>query len=196
MRCLVLLIACVACAVPAQATVDPDVDQIGVYFDLDANAVCLEVPLYSTFSAYMIITNPSATEVQGVSVRLCAEGDVTEQLSWWYGTPGGIDYWSESCYCVTFSFLEPVPFVGSNVPLVRVDYLLYGELGAKFFLRQEGDGFYEDGLPAYIDAGGIEYPLGVSSGDPSLPVAVVNGDCNAVVSITGVTLGAVKSLYR
>ncbi len=81
----------------------------GIYFDLNADEVCLELAPYGLFSVYMIITNPSATEVQGVSVRLCAEGDVLENGRWWYGTPGGIDYWNESCYCVTSSFSEPVP---------------------------------------------------------------------------------------
>ena len=196
MRYLAILIACVACALPAQATVDPDIDQIGVYFDLNADEMCLEVDPYGQFSAYLIITNPSATEIAGISVALCAEGGAIQSGHFWYESWLGIDFYSESCHYMTMSFTEPIPTMGSNVPLVRVDYLFLGEPEVEFYVQPYAGAYYEDGLVEYIDASNNSYPLGISSGDPNLPVAVVNGDCDAVVSATGETLGAVKSLFR
>ena len=193
MRYLAILIACVACALPAGATVDPDVDQIGVYFDLNADETCLEVDPNGLFSVYMIVTNPSATEVQGIEASLCWSGTAMRiQLTWYENWIGIFD---TLCQGFHVSFYEPVPFVGSNVPLVRIDYILTGESEVEFYLGPEGPQYDPDGLPEYMDASGNIYPLGVSSGDRSLPVAVVNGDCD-VVSTTGKTFGDVKSLFR
>jgi len=190
MRFLAMLIACVACAVSARATVDPDADQIGVYFDLNADETCLEVDPFGQFSVYLIVTNPSATEIAGINVALCLEGGVLQARHFWYEDWVGIDSYSESCHYMSVGFMEPIPVVGSNVPLVRVDYLLLSEPEVKFYVQPYGDGPLE-----YFDASSNSYPLGISSGDSDLPVAIVNGDCD-VVSATGMTFDAVKSLYR
>lgn len=195
MRYLIILIACVACALPALATVDPDIDQIGVYFDLNADETCLEAGPFQQFSAYLIITNPSASAVHGIEVGMCADGPVQRFYANWYESCIGVDYF-QGCYnYMSFGFQDPVPFVGTNVPLVRFDYWLLGDSQVEFYLRPLTE-YIPSGLPEYLDASGNVYPLGISSGNPNSPVAVVNGDCSAVVSITGVTLDAVKSLYR
>ena len=193
MRYLAMLIACVACALPARATVDPDVDQIGVYFDLSADEVCLEVAPYSIFSAYLIITNPSATEVQGIEFGICVDGAVTNAGYVWYENWIGQSFFQEGFHCMGLGFEEPVPLVGSNVPLARIDHFLLSDSVVEFYLNKYT--YFADNSSQYWDASGNAYPLGISSGDPDLPVAVVNGDCD-VVSVTGKTFGDVKSLFR
>ena len=191
MRYVAVLIACVACAVPAQATVDPDIDQIGVYFDLNADEVCLEaVDLFSMFSAYLIITNPSASDIIGIDVCLRAEGFVQELGYDWYVGWIGVDWFENGYRCMGYGFNEPVPFDGLNFPLARINYMVVGEGGAAFYLDR-----FPDSFPTYYDSGGNAYPLGFSSGDRDLPVAVVTRECG-VVSTSHATFGSVKSLYR
>ena len=194
MRFLSVWIAFCMCAVSAQATVDPDADQIGFYFDLTADEVCLDVSVPGTYSAYLVITNPTS-EVYGIAIQVCEVGDLMGLGRSWYGTTIGMDYWTDSCYCAQFGFMEPPPSVGSNVPLVKFDYFLLPDTTGEIYLRQLYDEVNEDGLPAYLGADDIEYPLGISSGDPDLPAAFVNGECN-IVSSAEFSLDAVKSLYR
>ncbi len=191
MRILMILTAFVACALSAQGTVDPDVDQIGLYFDLDANVVCLEAPAYEQLYAYVIITNPSS-EVWGYDLCWCADGPAVQTGVQPYG--GTLQSWSQGCFdCWYGAGTEPYPFVGTNVPLVRLSYFITGESAVQFYMKNSVGP--EGAPPVYYDADG-SIDLGISSGDAGLPVAVLNGDCGTVVSTDEVTFDSVKSLYR
>ena len=184
------------------ATVNPDPDEIGVYFDLSADTVCITGGPTSVVIAYIIITNPSASEVWGIEFSLCtsvAGGDenlfqlVNES---WYSS--FISLPVETDWCLEgrrIWFNDPVPQVEENVVLVQLLYMRLDDIGVEFYIRPHPVETIENGLPAYMDAAGAYIPLGVSSGDPSLPVAAVAGECN-VVSVETKTFSGLKCLYR
>jgi len=187
---------------PSNATVNPDSDEIGVYFDTNADTVCMSVAPSIPFSAYLIITNPSSAEVWGIEFSMCTEfigGDesLLFRLSevW---SAGFIDHPVEWDWCLdgrAIGFYEPVPQVGENVVLVQLQFMLLAEMGVEFYIGPHPVETIEDGLPAYEGVGGVVLPLGISSGDPNLPVAAVNGECN-VVSVESKTFSGLKCLYR
>lgn len=186
----------------AFATVDPDPDGIGIYFDTEATSVCATVTPAVPFSVYLVITNPTAAEVWGIEFTMCAEvvGGHQSHLfrlgDTWYTR--FIDLGLVYDWCTdgrVVSFLEPAPRVGDQVVLVGVQYMLLADVGVDFFLGPHPAESVADGLPAYLDGNGTVVPLDVSSGDPRLPVAQVGGDCS-VVPVATSTFGRLKATYR
>ena len=199
---LLVAYAVVVGGTPAIATLNPDPDEIGVYFDTNADTVCLTAAPYIPFSAYIIITNPTATEVWGIEFSMCTEiiggsENILFRLSeiW---SAGFLDLGIIYDWCLdgrAIGFYEPVPQVGANVVLVQLQYMLLADMGVEFFLGPHPAESIEDGLPAYLGNGNIVVPLRVSSGDPSLPVAAINGECD-VVPVESKTFSGLKCLYR
>ena len=187
---------------PSNATVNPDPDEIGIYFDTNADSVCMTVAPSIPFSAYLIITNPSSAEVWAIEFSMCTEfigGDesLLFRLSeiW---SAGFIELPVVMDWCLdgrAIGFYEPVPQVGDNVVLVQLQYMLLADMAVKFYIRPHPVETIEDGLPAYEDEGGVVLTLGVSSGDPNLPVAAVNGECD-VIPVESKTFSGLKCLYR
>ena len=186
---------------PATGTVNPHPDEIGLYFDTNADTVCNTVAPYIPFIAYLIITNPSADEVWGIEFSLCTEipggheGALFKLGEVW--SAGFFDFgmfdWCLDGRAVGFN--EPVPQVGENVVLVQLQYMLLANISIEFFLGPHPVEYIEDGLPAYLDGNGVVLPLHVSSGYPGLPVAAVNGQCS-VVPVETKTFSGLKCLYR
>jgi hypothetical protein len=184
----------------ASSIIDPDPDQIGVYFDTDANTSCITVPMNNQFDVYVMITNPSAADVEGwefgyrIVVPEGSESSVIRvgdsTACWFWPDP---ETWLSGDHVCGLAPLEPV--TGSIVTLVNWQYLLIAPgITMDFYIGPSSMQSIEDGLPGY-DAGGVFRPLGISSGDVNLPVASVNGDCRAI-SVDKLTFGQLKSLYR
>lgn len=201
---LVLLTAIfvLACGIPSSATVNPDPDEIGLYFDINADTVCRSVAPNVPFYAYLIITNPSSAEVRGIEFSMCTEitGGSESQLfklsEVW--SSGFIDPAVVYDWCLdgrAIGFFDPVPQTGANVVLVRLQYMILVDMGVKFYLGPHPVETIADGLPAYLGLGDAVVPLRVSSSTPGLPVAAVNGDCD-VVSVESRTFSGLKCLYR
>ena len=200
MRLLIIVLVLIVSVAPSFATVDPDPDQVGIYFDSNADVTCIDVPPSVPFWAYVVITNPSSAEVHGVEFSLCVEyvGGIEGMLfrlteEWWFDP---IIYPVEFNWCSDGIVFGGTPLLpqGVNAVVVRLQYLLLAPMGLNFYLGAHPSQSIEDGLPAYLGTGGVVLPLGVSSGDPSLPVASVNG-CNAV-TVEGTTFGGMKCLFR
>jgi hypothetical protein len=183
------------------ATVDPDPDQIGIYFDRTADTNWHATWAGQLVYAFVVITNPSSTEILGLEYSLC-----TEFLG---GTDGMLESVSEEwpngmilqptteTWCSggrTFSFPTPVLPSGTNAVIVKITYIALGPAQVNFFLGPHPVQSIADGLPSYIGADGQDVPLGVSSGDINLPVASINS--YAPVGIQHMTIGGLKCLYR
>lgn len=181
------------------AAVDPDPDQIGVYFDLEAETVCREasanVPLY----AYIIITNPTS-DVLGSYFTVCSEVPpgfeamlFTLPRIWPEGCPPPIDtsIIDECQLGYMYSCYEPITPGPGGVVVMTHQYMLLGDIPVDFYVGPLPGGDF----PAYRGADDAIIPLGISSGSPDLPVAQINGDCR-VVPVETATFGRLKGLYR
>lgn len=201
MRLFIPIILLNLMATYSLATVDPDPDQIGVYFDLEANNNCTTAAVMVPFYAYVIITNPSAAEVHGLEFRYHLEvppGYEDKMFRLQSGPP---------CKCVDLGngngmldgeyivgLASPLPAAGANVVFVTWQFLMLVEFAFDFYLGPVDLDSLNSGLPNY-EAGGYVLPLDVSSGDINLPVASVNGDCGAIAN-DPVSFGHVKSVFR
>lgn len=188
--------------IPCLATLNPHPDEIGIYFDTNADAVCTNVAPNIPFFAYLIITNPSAAEIQGIEFNMCVEciGGSENQLfklseNW---SAGFIELGIIYDWCLDgrqIWFFDPVPQMGDNAVIVQLSYMLLADMGVDFYLGPHPFETIEDGLPAYGDAGGVVIPLRISTGGTEWPVARVNGICD-VVPAENRAFSEVKCLYR
>ena len=201
MRLIIVALILLTNVNPSIATIDPDPDQIGIYFDSEANVACIDQPPSTPFWAYLIITSPSSTEVQGVEFSLCAEveggntGLLFRLATVWENDPIGDPVVTDWCTeGVVKNWAVPIVPQGGIALLARFQYMILADVGVNFYLGPNSDQSIPDGLPSYRGFEGIVLSLGVSSGDPSLPVASVNG-CNAV-NLNLSTFGSLKCLYR
>ena len=201
MRSLIVFLVSLAITVPGFATVDPDPDQIGIYFDTNADVTCIDVLPSTPFWAYLIITNPSSPEILAIEFSLCVEvvggspGMLFRLSVVWendnIGDPVLTDWCNEG---VARGWAVPIVPQENNALLVRFQYMLLADMGLNFYLGAFSTQTIEDGLPAYLGTGDVVLPLGVSSGNTGLPVASVNG-CNAV-PVKDSTFGGLKCLFR
>lgn len=201
MRCLLGIFAVILCASPVAATIDPDPDQLGLYFDLNADQNCLTIGPSEPFFAYVTITNPSAAQVHGLefSYRLSVpEESVGLIFRLANAMPPGLCDLGQSTDVMEGEYVlglaAPIPGDGANVVMITWQYMLLELITVDFYFGPASVQSLPDGLPAY-EIGGTVLPLGLASGDVNLPVASVNGDCRAVRTETS-TFGRVKSLYR
>lgn len=189
-------------ALPSFAVVDPDPDQIGVYFDENADITCIDMAPSTPFWVYVIITRPTSPEIHGVEFSFCPavepgyEGMVFRLNAMWAGggidiTPVIIDLCSDGAIR---GFVVPIVPQQDNALVLSLQYMLLAPMTLDFHLGPFPAPTFDNGLPAYKGAGDEIIPLGVSSGDPDLPVASVNG-CNAV-PVENANFGEVKALFR
>lgn len=186
----------------AHAVVDPDPDQVGVYFDANADVNALSITPYVLFPAFIVVTNATRSTVDGFALRYRLEvppgleGLLFRLIA--TGGPGDdgciVDCDSTDIYDDFFvtHFLTPVPATAATV-VKAWQFMLLTDFGIEFHLEPIPAGDYGGISPAYF-SGGEEIPLGVSSGSYLLPVAVVNGE--GPVALQEASFGAVKALYR
>lgn len=191
----------------ALATVDPDPDQIGVYFDLEAETTCVATIQNVPFDAYIIITNPTS-EVSAFAFSLCLDVQpgmegLIFRLSHGWPIGCGIDINPVIYDGCEDGFIrgcsEPLPAGPGGVVVLTEQYMLLADMLVEFRLgptyAYDSTGAVVETPPHYAGPDGEIIPLGISSGDPALPVAQINGDCS-VVPVENATFGRVKGLYR
>jgi len=176
-----LVFAVTAFAIP----IDPIPDHIGVYFDSGATTTNFTSSPNVPFTAYVIITNPTAADIWGA------------ELSYQFVVPSGF----ENSYARTSNGLPPQavdlgnsedPLQGdyivglasplpqsSAVVFVTWELVLMDDFPVDIFLGPASAQSIEDDLPAYAADGSV-VTLVVSSGNVGLPVATINSGLSNV----------------
>lgn len=183
----------------AQATVDPDPDGIGVYFDAEADIHEIVVPVSVPFFAYVILTNPSAPEIMGY------EFSATRAI------PAGMETMVFVLDEIWHGYNEILPveppeqggnfMIGWGTPeptspatiLVTWQIMLLAPLVMDFHIGPSTGDFGTNGQLTYDTPTG-PVSMHVSSGAPALPVATVNG--SGIVPASSTSFGSLKALFR
>ena len=203
MKTPIILFLALIFTIPAFATIDPDPDQIGVYFDTNADVTCIAMESSVPFWVYVIITRPTSPEIHGVEFSLCEvvdpgmEGMLFRLSPIWENYNPDIMPVLDGDWCnegVAAGFFGPIVPQGDNALLVSIQYMMIATMTVDFHLGPMSAPSIPNGPPAYLGAGDEIIPLGVSSGDPDLPVATVNG-CS-IIAVENVDFGSIKCLYR
>ena len=188
-----LLLCCLVNIGLAQATIDPDQNKIGVYFDQAAEVNALPAQANSVpFNVYVCITNPSEAEIHGLEfgynivVPAGMEGMIFRLAN---NLPAGSVDIGNNANILTGDYVtglaSPLPGAAS-VPFVSWTFMiLVPGLSMDFYITESAIPSLPEGGPAY-EAGGYVVGLCQSSGDPGRPCGSVNSIA-PVVAACGTT---------
>lgn len=189
---LSLLFYANALAVP----IDPTPDHIGVYFDPGATITNFDSSPNVPFTAYVIITNPTAANLWGIELSynlVVPPGFENSYDRLEYGLPlnsvdiGTNEDPAQGDFIVGLA--SPL-HQSSAVVFVTWEFVLTDHFQMDIYLGASSAQSIEDDLPAYA-AGDSIVPLGPTSGDFNIPVATINGgvtDVPAYEQVSPVTL--------
>jgi hypothetical protein len=206
MKQLVVFLLVSLMAASAFAVVDPDPNQIGIYFDLDADDNCLIIGPQIPFNAYVILTNTDAPTVSGYEfgyenvVPAGLEGLLFRlESSFGDGNSSGLDLGDSS------DILVGDHIVGLSAPLVTSPatilhtyqfLLLSPDVTMEMYLGPASQSSIPGDFPVILNAEtSTLFQAGQSTGGIDTAVATVNID-DCVVGVEDASFGSVKSLYR
>jgi len=200
MKTLLTLLVVVLVPVGVMATVDPDPNGIGVYFDLDGDVVCTttSAPFANTV-AYLLVTNPDASSgVSGWEAQIWTEGAAPAAPMWTLSAGLDVDP-SPAGFQVGIGTISPLPY-GITVLLATWSAFVMSPFDEiSFFVTGVPGSVSFPGSPGYAvgDNAGDLRPLQVSSGTGlTAPVAMINSIECSVVANEDMTFSGVKALYR
>ena len=194
-----------AAATPASATLDPQADCMGVYFDPGAEIVCGSASPFSQLSIYIVLTEGSAPNLSGWEAGLLWEPVGDAQFLGAWTVPGCLDIAGTDqdgqfqVGCGTRLLAEPA------MVLAVWDGFYLGSPGSGALLTLgglTGSTSFSDGYPGYFwmdDASGLHpQSCRLPVAGPSLPCAMLNvpGCGQLIVADEGIGWGDVKTLYR
>ena len=186
----------------ATAQIDPDPNQIGVYFDPLATEFCTSAAMYMAVSAHVMFTNP--TDPTGTPCGISGwEAEVTAIPPATGGMINGatlmgsgpINLFAYPTFQVGMGTpWPPAPVIhvaDINIFTLNTDawFFTIGAIGPTSWPEDPGPGFAVDYDP------GILVRVMPSSGSMDLPVAQVNGVCG-VTAAQDDTWGGVKSMFK
>lgn len=165
--------------------IDPLPDHIGVYFDPGATETNFDSTPNVPFSAYVIITNPTAANIWGVELSydlVVPPGYENSYVRLGNDLPpqaldiGDNENPAQGDYVVGMA--SPIP-QSSAVIFVTWEFVFTDDFSMDIFLGPASASSNEDGLPAYAEDDSM-VTLGPSSGDVTIPVAMINGGVSDV----------------
>jgi hypothetical protein len=195
MRTLISTLMILALAAPAIAVQNSDPDQVGIYFDLDAETNSMTVDPEEPFLAYLILANPTGANVEAFSFRYRIE--VPPELEPMFLTlsqsipPMIIIFFCEepdSQFDCQIDWGNATPWPAEQATILYTwQFIIFEPMDVKFFL-EPGD------IGLIYQSEGDLLPMYPVSGSFDAPVANVNGE--AVVATDQATFGTLKALYR
>lgn len=195
MKSILALLILLLLAGPAGAVVDPDADQLGVYFDPDADLVCRTEPDPGVFDAYLIYTRPTLSAVRGFECTVRVESDGSSLLvSRALGTEGfdlGENLGGGHIFLV--GFYEPLPTTQATI-LVHMGVFVLGGVQTDFYLGPANPASLGSDYPLVVAEDYSLHALGYSA--PEGPCATINGDPCQVVATDEATWDSIKAMYR
>jgi len=81
MKKLIFLLMAILVASSAFAIIDPDSDSVGVYFDMTADTMEMDMAAPGAMTAYLLLTNPSGSEIGGFEAGLTIDGPSTPAVT-------------------------------------------------------------------------------------------------------------------
>ena len=198
MKKLVVLLLVSLMATSAFATIDPDDNMIGIYFDGAAEETSATAAVYDHVFGYVIITNP-------VSERGSMEFAAVEYNWRLEATPAnanaasvtvdlfGATNFGSSPGDMILGLGEPIP-ITQNLIVTILDLWLFTGDPIALYLGPIATPSLPFGLPVWEDNGAL-VSLGLSTGGVDIPVATINNG-DGPVAIEETSFGSLKSLFR
>lgn len=197
MRSFLLLLVVLLAAGSAGAVVDPDPDQMGVYFDRNADQVCRTTTGTQVLEAYLIYTRPSLATIRGFEckVRLELPGGGSTVLLDSQLEAYGINLETSGADEARFlvGFHQPVAtseaMVLATIQIFRID-----DEQVDLYLEPADPASLDSAYPLVVAADYSLHAVGISA--PYGPSASVNGDPCQVVATDEAAWDSIKAMYR
>jgi len=199
MKKLLAILAIALLASSAMATVDPDPDGIGVYFDLPGDIVCTTTAApFANVVGFLLATNPSASAgISGWEAQIWTGGAAPVAPAWTLAAGLDVDPSAEGFQVGIGTGALALPWAPAVVLATWSGFVMSPADAIEFFVAGvPGSTSFADspGYAAGDNAGDLR-PFQVSSGTGlDLPVAGIN-ICN-VIANENLTFSNVKALYR
>lgn len=208
MKKLVVLMLVSLMASSAFAVIDPDPNGIGIYFDLNADVLELDIAPSTPFNAYLILTNTTAPAVSAYEVGylnvvpMGMESLVFRLASTIAnGVVGGLDLGDSS------DILAGDHIVGLAAPLVTGPatvlhawqyMVLAPTVTMEMYISAASQSSIPGDQPVVLNADTSSlFQANQSTGGADMPVAGVNVPAGVIpVGVEEASFGSVKSLFR
>ncbi len=197
-RTLLLLTAIMMVATLASANLDPSAnDQIGMYFDTNADVVCTTANFIDHVPAYFILTNPTMTSTRGFELGLDVIGRTNTSVTVTYpvnATDVGAAGTGGHTYNYIVGYANPMLTQPATV-LATLDIFYLDQNPLDFIITPAAPSSDPAGLVPMLMLEDFSLVPANTSNEPGLPAAQINGAC-IVVDNEDASFGAVKALFR
>lgn len=197
-KTLMLLMAAMLVASSAFAILDSAPDNIGLYFDTNADVVCTTAAFIDHVPAYFILTNPTLPQIRGFEVGMNVVNRVNSSITITYPV-SATDVGAAGTGGVDFNYI-----VGYATPMGTSAATILGTLDIFFLDTAQLDFILGPAAPSSDPTG--EHPMVVkddfslmaidTSNEPGMPAAQINAPQCMVVDNEDASFGAVKALFR
>ena len=175
----------------ASGVIDPDNDMMGLYFDSEADIVCVEGLEYTdVVDMYLILTRPTAEFIYGFEAGYDMVGEahiLSTQIPDSCLPPGGPDN-----MIIGFSYPHPTS-ITNILATITVMYFDLENHPVEFYLHGTTPSSLDPAFPTLLLADGVLLGVGISAQNG--PTAQINGWCN-VVDTAEVSFDKIKTIYR
>ena len=203
-----ILLLSICCASAVLGVIDPCPNDMGIYFDLNADVYECTAPLYMIMPTYVILTQPDFDTLIGFefSYEMTGNAVITETT---FAGSEPTDA-SETAYNHIVSLASPLP-TGNATLLATASVFIFDADPIAFTLRgAEPNSIDGSSLPAVVLPGDELRIIGLSAWDRwtlepatcailngvGVPLSTLRQDCLLDVSTDPITWDAIKSMYR
>ncbi len=195
MKNVLLVLSLLLIAGSALAVLDDDPDRIGIYFDLTADTVYLDTPLYTQVMTYLIITNPTAASIAGWECSLEFDLEALSVMGGWIYAGSALNVLTEPDFAVGLA--EPLPTEPASL-ILSFNLFVMDVAGSCFVIWPSSAPSTPDDRPLYVDGEDLSNLIllqnrtGYEGGTPSACAGI--NQCWQVADAT-TTWSTIKSLW-
>ena len=174
------------------ASADTEDNTLGFYFDVAAEANCLETPAYVTVPLHLVLTSPTMSGIQGYEFGYTGTGSFLVTATELMGS-GPIDVGGSAGNHIVGLATPLTP--GATTVLVTLSVFVMDDRQISFELHGADPASIPEYplLPVLLDDGGELFNVALSTG-PGQPSARINGKCDPDIDEN--SWDGVKSLYQ
>lgn len=189
MKKLVAILLASLVASTALAVVDPDPDMMGVYFDTNADNVCVTAAFLAHVPAYIIYTNPTEPMVVGFECQITKTAG-NSAITTTFPVPGTNVGTATN---IIVGYGNPIPTAPATV-MATMDIFFLDFTPVELFIGPSVPSSNDMGLPMVMRPDFSLRTVGTSV--ESGPCAQINAPICGVVDTQDASFGEVKALFR
>lgn len=197
-KTLMLLVAGMFLASSSFAVIGTDANNIGLYFDTNADVVCSPGVFLTHYPAYIMLTNPTEVTTRGFELGVKLVGAVNTSLTPTFPVPttdvgGAGNGGNDINYIAGYSV--PIPTSPATI-LVSLDIFYLDFTPIDIVLGPSGPSSDPNGTNPMLVKEDFTLMVAETVNMPGMPAAQIGAPECTVVDAEDASFGAVKALFR